>query len=300
MPQNILITHTLAANALRWKEVLTLKRPGDDIRIWPDAPANWADYAIGWSPSAELFAAQPRLKAFFSAAAGLDHLLSNPGLPKELPLIRLEDAGMGLQMAEYCLLEVARVYHRREEYLAQQREAVWKVLPSMRRSEFVVGIFGAGVLGKAISKGLEQFGYRVHMYSRSSEQLLEDFLAKSQVLILCAPLTELTRDYFNYEKLSQLPKGAYVVNVARGPLIVDEDLVALLNTGHLSGATLDVFRQEPLPKDHPFWANNKIRITPHVSAITLIGPSAEQVHQKLNLLEQGLPVTGLVNRQRGY
>ena len=300
MPLNIVITHTLPANALRWKEVLSLKRPNDDIRIWPDAPERWADYAIGWNPPAELFAAQPQLKAFFSAAAGLDHLLSNASLPKALPLIRLEDAGMGLQMAEYCLLEVGKAYHRREEYAAQQLQSVWKVLPSMRRSEFIVGLFGAGVLGQAIAKGLNQFGYRTQFFSRSGGQSLAAFLATSQVLVVCAPLTALTRDFFNHQRLSQLPRGAHVVNVARGALIVDEDLLALINTGHLAGATLDVFRQEPLPKGHPFWANSKVKITPHVSAITLIGPSAEQVHQKLNLLEQSMAVTGLVDRERGY
>jgi glyoxylate/hydroxypyruvate reductase len=297
---NILISHTHAQSAKRWHEEMLSLLPNASVKIWPDVEQGWADYAIGWQPPEELFTSQKNLKAFFSAAAGVDHLLKNQAVPKDLPIIRLEDAGMGLQMAEYCLLEIGRQYHRRDDYLAQQRAQIWGFLKSEKRSEYVIGIFGAGVLAKEIVKGLSSFGYRSQTYSRSSTQALQDFLATSQVLILCAPLTPETQDYFNADKFAMLPKDAYVINVARGGLVIDSDLVTAIDSGHLSGATLDVFREEPLPQNHPFWLHPKIRMTPHVSAVTLIGPSTKQVAKKLDQYSKGEPVTGLVDRKKGY
>jgi glyoxylate/hydroxypyruvate reductase len=296
----LLISHTHAQSAKRWQEEISSLLPNAKLSVWPDVEPNWADYAIGWQPSEELFKTQPKLRAFFSAAAGVDHLLSNKALPNTLPIIRLEDAGMGLQMAEYCLLEVGRQYHRRDDYLAQQRAQTWGFLKSEKRSEFTVGIFGAGVLAKEIVKGLKSFGYRSQTFSRSSTQPLNEFLASSKVLILCAPLTSETQDCFDAEKFAMLPKGAYLINVARGGLVVDADLVAAIDGGHLSGATLDVFREEPLPKAHAFWQHLKIRMTPHVSAVTLIGPSTKQVAQKILQHSSGEPVTGIVDRNKGY
>jgi glyoxylate/hydroxypyruvate reductase len=125
-------------------------------------------------------------------------------------------------------------------------------------------------------------------------------LSSSQILILCAPLTDQTRDFFNRSTLSQLPKSAYVINVARGGLIVDDDLLSLLDSDHLSGATLDVFREEPLPLEHRFWLHPKVRMTPHVSAVTLIVPSAEQVADKIQQFSNQLAISGVVDRSRGY
>jgi glyoxylate/hydroxypyruvate reductase len=296
----LLISHTHEQSAKRWQEEISLLLPNAKVSVWPDVEPNWADYAIGWQPSEELFKTQSTLKAFFSAAAGVDHLLNNKALPSTLPIIRLEDAGMGLQMAEYCLLEVGRQYHRRDDYLEQQRAQTWGFLKSDKRSEFTVGIFGAGVLAKEIVKGLHTFGYRSQTFSRSSTQPLNEFLASSKILILCAPLTPETQDFFNAEKLALLPKGTYIINVARGGLIIDEDLIAAIDSEHLSGATLDVFRKEPLPKAHAFWQHPKIRMTPHVSAVTLIGPSTKQVAKKILQHSSGEIVTGLVDRNKGY
>jgi glyoxylate/hydroxypyruvate reductase len=299
----ILISHTHEASGQRWAEEMRRHLPQAHIKNWPQVEPNWADYAVGWSPAPALFESQQKLKVFFSAAAGVDHLLTNVNLPADLPIVRLEDAGMGLQMAEYCLLEVGRLYHRKSDYLDQQQASQWAPLRSMKRREFKVGIFGAGVLAKEITRGLNYFGYTSAMHSRSSEQSLGQFLQASQVLILCAPLTDLTRDMFDAKTLGLLPKGAYLINVARGALVVDADLLTMLDNEHLSGATLDVFREEPLKPDHAFWQHPKVRVTPHVSAITLIGPSAEQVAHKLMAHHSGInaqELPGFVNRQKGY
>jgi glyoxylate/hydroxypyruvate reductase len=296
----ILITHSHVQSAVRWQAEIEKCLPMASVKLWPNADTHWADYAIGWQPPPELFASQSKLKAFFSAAAGVDHLLKNPALPASLPIFRLEDAGMGLQMAEYCLLEVGRQYHRRDDYFAQQKAHQWGFLKSEKRSDYSVGIFGAGILAKEIVKGLNYFGYRTQTFSRTTQRALSDFLGSCRVLILCAPLTPQTQDYFNAQRLQMLPRGAYIINVARGELIVDDDLLSAINEGLLSGASLDVFREEPLPTKHAFWDHPKIRMTPHISAVTLIGPSSKQVAEKLLQLNQGNAITGLVDRLRGY
>lgn len=270
-----------------------------------------ADYAIGWGPTAAFFESVRGLKAFFSTGAGVDHVLREPAYPGELPLIRLEDAGMGQQMAEYCSYEVIRLYHHRARYAAQQRAGSWLALEPPPRAEFGVGVLGLGVLGAMVARTLADFGYPVRGYAQtpkdvpgvtcfSGEQALPAFLAGCRVLILMLPLTAATAGLVNRRLLAMLPAGAHLVNVARGGLIVDEDLLAALDSGQLAGATLDVFHQEPLPAGHPFWTHPGVRITPHIAAITLVPESARQVAAKIERLERGLPVSGVVERSRGY
>ncbi|MFA7665855.1 MAG: glyoxylate/hydroxypyruvate reductase A [Burkholderiaceae bacterium] len=306
----ITIAHPVQAARERWCEALTRLIPGSVAEGW-EPGAEPADYAVGWYPDAGFFPTQPRLKALFSAGAGVDHLLGHPELPAELPLIRLQDAGMADQMIEYCLHEVLRVQRQATEYEQQQRDGGWKELPPLRRSDITVGVFGLGVLGTQVAQALGAFGYRVRGYSRSPKTIagidcfddshgLQSFLSECRVLILLAPHTPDTEDLFDATRLSWLPEGAWLVNVARGPLVVDEDLLAALDSGRLAGATLDVFRQEPLPADHPFRRHPRVRMTPHSSAMTLPELSARQVAEKIAALERGEPVGGLVLRQRGY
>lgn len=328
----IVVVHTHAHSRARWVEELRARLPDAQVNAWPpgetrtdseappasggqgpdDSDVGDADYAVGWAPPEDFFARQPRLRAFFSAAAGVDHLLRHPGLPAGLPIVRLEDAGMGAQMAEYCLHEVYGAWQRRHEYAAQQREAAWQVLRTPRRSEYPVGVLGLGVLGAQVARTLAGFGYTVNGFSRTPKTIegvrgfaggddaLEAFLRASRALVALAPLTADTTDLLDRRRLSWLQPGGWVINVARGPLIVDADLIALIDEGHLAGATLDVFREEPLPASHPFWRHPRIRITPHVSALTLIGLSAEQVAAKLARMARGETVGGLVDRARGY
>ena len=330
----IAIVHTEPRSRERWVAAMRERLPHADVFAWPDTPEqagqapdratdsgadgaadsaahNSADYAVGWEPPADFFARQPRLKAFFSAAAGVDHLLRHPGLPAGLTLVRLEDAGMATQMAEYCCHEVFHLYLRRDEYAQQQRDGVWRVLLSPRRSQFPIGVLGLGVLGSEVARTLARFGYAVNGYSRTARSVegirsfsgddgLEAFLRATRVLIVLAPLTAGTADLLDRTRLGWLQPGGWVINVARGGILVDEDLLAHIDSGHLAGATLDVFREEPLPAAHPFWRHPRIRMTPHVAALTLIGVSADQIAGKIERIERGEPVGGVVDRMRGY
>jgi glyoxylate/hydroxypyruvate reductase A len=311
----IVVVHHIPANAQRWREGLSRELPDWEVEIWTEADIGGADYAIGWAaPPAAFFAQQRQLKAFFSTGAGVEKILASSGIPQNLPVIRLEDAGMGIQMADYCIFEVLNWLRHRTEYAAQQRAGVWKSLPAQDAASWPIGVFGFGVLGRQVASAFVSLGFNVNAFARSAhrdERIacyaqnggagdFGAFMAASRVLIILAPLTAATQDLFNRQSLSLLPRGAYVINVARGGLLVDEDLVELLDSGHLAGAALDVFRQEPLPQGHPFWAHPKVRITPHVSAITVIGPSARQVAEKIRRLERGEAVSGVADRVRGY
>jgi glyoxylate/hydroxypyruvate reductase A len=179
------------------------------------------------------------------------------------------------------------------------------------RSECPVGIMGLGVLGQRVARAVAQFDFPVMGWSRSPKQIegvrcfsgveqLPQFLQMSKVLVCLLPLTDDTRGILNRRNLAQLQSGGYLINVARGAHLVDEDLIALIDSGHLSGAKLDVFRQEPLPESHPFWKHPKISITPHTSARTLRDESIAQIAGKIQAFERGQPVTGVVDRSRGY
>ncbi len=284
--------------------------PEADVAVWPDAPAT-PDYALVWRPPAELFTCVRPVRAIFNLGAGVDGLMGVPTLPRDVPVIRLEDAGMAEQMAEYVALAVLRAYREMDDYAAQQREERWRPRARIDKSGFGVGFLGFGVLGRAVAGAIAPFGFPLHAWSRTRKASpgvvsyaglaeLYEFLAKARVLVCLLPATTDTASLLDRAALEALPAGAHVVNVARGGVLVDEDLVALLDSGHLAGATLDVFREEPLPSGHPFWHHPRIALTPHTSAVTQVGDSIAQVAAKIRRLERGEPVTGVVDRARGY
>jgi len=306
----IVIAHPNAATGERWCHELSQRLPQAQVRSWP---TDWseADYAIAWKPADDFFQRLRIGKTLFCAGAGVDHLLRLPGLPAQLPLVRVEDAGMGIQMVHYCVLEVLRVHRRDDDYARQQRERTWHELDYESPAAFTIGVFGIGALGAQVAQALRALGFTVIGYSRSPRELdgvrcysgdtgLTEFLARSRMLVLLAPHTPDTENFFNQRRLAMLPHGAWLVNAARGALVVEQDLLAALDCGALAGATLDVFHTEPLPTQHPFWTHPRVRVTPHCAAATVIDETAAQIAGKIEQLERGEPVSGLVDRRRGY
>ena len=225
--------------------------------------------------------------------------------------VRLDDAGMSVQMAEYVSHAVIRHFREFDAYEADMREGRWSFRKPRSRADFPVGVMGLGVLGARVAQALSVFEFPVHGWSRTPKVLegvrthhgdvgLQTFLSSCRVLVNLLPLTPDTRDILNRETLGRLLPGGYLVNVARGAHLVEEDLLALLDSGHLAGATLDVFRTEPLPPEHPFWRHPKLTLTPHTSARTLRDESIAQIAGKIRALEAGQPIAGLVDRFRGY
>jgi glyoxylate/hydroxypyruvate reductase A len=298
-----------ATDAQPWLEGLRAALPGSHISLWQSgAPA--ADYAIVWQPPQAFFDEQPQLKVAFNIGAGVDALL-RLNIAPATQLIRLDDAGMGAQMAEYVCHALIRHYRQFAGYDADKEAGIWKQREVLPRSAMPVGIMGLGVLGQRVARAVAQFDFPVNGWSRSARQVdgvrcfhgaegFTDFLAASRVLVSVLPATPETRDLINRDSMSRLQSGAYLINVARGAQLVEEDLLALLDSGHMAGAALDVFRTEPLPADHPFWTHPKVRITPHSAALTVRSESITQIAAKLAALQNGRPVAGVVDRARGY
>lgn len=283
--------------------------PHAEILPWkPGDPP--ADYAVVWAPSQAFLDAQPHLKAIFNMGAGVDALLKLR-LSSGVPVVRLDDAGMSVQMAEYVCQAVIRHFRELDVYEAATRAGQWTFRKPHIRAEFSVGIMGLGVLGERVAKALTGFEFPVLGWSRSvklidgvqcyaGEAQFKDFLAATRVLVCLMPLTPQTANIMNRDTLSRLQPGAFVINVARGAHLVEEDLLALLESGQVAGATLDVFRTEPLPAGHAFWAHPKITITPHTSARTLREETIAQIAGKIASMERGEAVTGVVDASRGY
>lgn len=295
----------------RWVDALAQLLPDAQVRGIDEVESESADYAVGWNPGPEFFAANPSLRAFFTTSAGVDALLAAGTVPDALPVVRIEDGGMAAQMAEYCLHEALRLQRRFGDYEAQQRERRWRPLEAEPKSAWPVGVFGLGAIGSHVARTLAGAGFPVHGYSRSPKRLdgidcmderhgLRAFLERTRLLVLVAPLTKDTERLFDAERLSWLAPGAWIVNVARGGLVDETALLAALDAGRLAGATLDVVAVEPLPPEHPFWHHGRIRLTPHVSGITQIDESVRQIAAKIEAIERGEPVGGLVDRSRGY
>ena len=306
-----ILVHTAGSDSAAWIDALNQALPEAGIDRWPAARAADADYALLWKPPPELVRDLAHAKAIFNLGAGVDSMPELSALPRDVLLVRLDDAGMAEQMVEYVLHAVIRRYREFDAYVDQQREGLWHQRSRLSKNEFTVGILGAGVLGAEVARALVRLGFPVRVWSRTPKAIsgvasfagpqdLDSFLAATRVLVCLLPLTRETKDLLDQVRLARLPRGAYLVNVARGAVVVDVDLLALIDSGHLAGATLDVFRDEPLPKAHPFWHHSRIVLTPHVSAVTRIEASVAQICAKIRRLEAGLPVTGIIDRRHGY
>lgn len=292
-----------------WLAALRTALPQAQIEVWsPGAPPG--DYAVVWAPPQEFLDEQPQLKALFNLGAGVD-ALTQLKLPPQTKLVRLDDAGMSVQMAEYVVHALIRHFREFDGYAADVANGKWSFRKPRLREDFPVGIMGLGVLGQRVARAVQQFEFPVVGWSRSPKQLsgvrcfagaerLPEFLAETRVLVCLLPLTEETRGILNRDTLSRLQPGGCVINVARGGHLVEEDLIPLIDSGHLAGATLDVFRQEPLPAGHPFWRHPKITITPHTAARTLRDESVAQIVAKIARLERGESITGVVDQLKGY
>ncbi len=292
-----------------WLAGLRSALPSAEVQVWQPG-ASHADHAVVWAPPQQFFDEQAGLRGIFNIGAGVDALLKLK-LPPQATVVRLDDAGMSVQMAEYVCHAVIRHFREFDGYAADIRAGKWSYRKPLERSDFSVGVMGLGVLGARVAQSVAQFDFPVMGWSRSAKTLagvrcfagaeqFKDFLSATRILVNLLPLTPETRDIMRLETLSQLQSGGYVINVARGAQLVDEDLLTLLDNGQLLGATLDVFRAEPLPSEHPFWHNPKITITPHTSARTLRDQSIAQIAGKIRALEAGHSIVGIVDRVRGY
>ena len=292
-----------------WVQGLQAALPDAEVYAWtPGAPE--ADYAVVWAAPQSFVDAQPKLQALFNIGAGVDALMGLK-LPAHTRIVRLDDAGMAVQMAEYVCHALIRFYREFAAYEEEQREGNWAFRKPLERADYPVGILGLGVLGQRVAQAVQQFEFPVRGWSNSPKQIegvqsfvgeaqLDEFLAGTRVLVNLLPLTEATRGLLNQRTLRQLMQGGHLIHIARGGHLVEEDLIPLLDSGWLHSATLDVFQTEPLPADHPFWRHPRITVTPHASARTLRRETIAQIAGKIGALQRGEAIAGVVDPQRGY
>lgn len=299
-----------------WTEGFAEALPEAQCVTWEDSRGEPADYAVVWRPPVEMLRGRTDLKAVFNLGAGVDGILrlrdeAPDALPAGVPIVRLDDAGMAAQMAEYVTHAVLRYFRKLDAYETGQRAGTWKFLKPHRRADFTIGVMGVGALGTHIARALAGFGFPVRGWSRTARAIegvsgfygdagQAPFLDGLRVLVNVLPLTPQTENILNTGLFARLAQGAYVINVARGQHLVEEDLLAAVQSGQIAGATLDVFRTEPLPAEHPFWQEPRITITPHISALTLREDSIAQIAGKIRAMRAGQPIAGVVDVQRGY
>lgn len=303
----VIIRKTAPADV--WVRALAERAPELRVHVWPETgPVDEVEYVLSWAAGPGVIAGFPNLKAIFSLGAGVDHILSDATVPAHLPIIRMIDETLTRRMVQYVIHAVLSRHRRIEEMRANQAQALWKRpdFPDLR-----VGIMGLGEIGRACAQQLLALGYEVSGWSRRGEPLagvevhggeqgLPAFLSRSDILVCLLPQTRETFGILSRDTLGQLPRGAYLVNAGRGEHIVDEDLLALLAEGHLSGAMLDAFREEPLPSDHPFWTAPGVTVTPHIAGWTQPSTGVSHVVQAIAAIETGSPPHGLVDRTAGY
>lgn len=295
-----------------WIRALGGELPEMEIHVWPDhGTPDAVEFALIWGPYAREMKQFPNLRAMISLGAGVDHILEQVDRPPNVPVVRLVDPGLKTGMVEYVLYHVLRYHRRMPDYEQQQRKALWiersQSLPSERR----VGILGLGQIGIACAEALSRLGFDVIGWSRTKKKILnvgcfygdsslKAFLGQSNILICLLPLTPETEGILNKVNLGAMPAGSYLINVGRGGHLVEPDLLEALDSGHIAGATLDVFREEPLGRDSPFWHHPNVTVTPHIAALTLPQTAVPVIADIVNKVRAGKKVPGRVDDRRGY
>ncbi|MFO0998517.1 MAG: glyoxylate/hydroxypyruvate reductase A [Alphaproteobacteria bacterium] len=295
-----------------WRRAITNRIPGLELRVWPEVGER-ADIAYAFVenlPAGEL-AKLPNLKAILSPGAGVDHLFRDPALPRHLPMVKVVQDRMTRGIVQYVVLHVLRHHRRMPEYQAQQRERLWQELKQPGAWDRRVGVMGLGTLGRASVKALVDLGFQVAGWSRTRKRIkdvetyagadeFQTFLARTEILVCLLALTPETRGIVNARSIATLPAGASFVNLARGRHVIEADLLAALDSGHLSHATLDVFHEEPLPPTSRFWSHPRVTVTPHRAGNSNRLAIIDQMLDAIERLEAGRPLRHRVDARRGY
>jgi len=309
----VLIYHN---DAEQWRNILCERLPNAEIFIAADSGNPQVDYLVAWKPPASVFDEQTGLKGIVNLGAGVDALLQNPSLPREIPIVKLRDAGMGELIGDYARYGVLHFQRDFDRYRRQQATSEWRVVPVVDKPDWPIGVLGLGAIGTRVAQMLAADGYPIHGWSRSPKTIegvschhgddgLDTLLRQVKTLITLLPDTPATRHIINRDNLAKLPAGASLINPGRGTLIDETALLAALgngmdeNEGHLRGALLDAFPNEPLAADSPLWTHPRILITPHMAGPTPIGAAADQVADALDAMSKGKAVE-TIDPEAGY
>jgi glyoxylate/hydroxypyruvate reductase A len=300
-----------APRATAWSQFFAQHAPDLDFRVWPDVGnLDEIEYLIAWQAPRELLAALPRLRVLFSSGAGVDHVDLSV-VPDHVPLVRMVEPGIIDGMIEYVSLAVLALHRDFFDYVEANRSRVWDALEVPPASSRTIGVMGLGVLGIAVLERLRSYGFTLRGWNRSLRTIngvetfagaeqFEEFLSECDIVVCLLPLTPSTAGILNSKTFSALPQGASIINVGRGPHLVEADLLAAIDSGQLSRAILDVTEPEPLPPENPLWAHPRVFLTPHVASMTQPETAAPILLDNIRRYQRNEPLVGVVDRSRGY
>lgn len=293
----------------KWKESLARHMPSLDIQVYPEItrPGD-VEVVLLWQHPRGILAKFPNLKLICSMGAGVDHILSDSELNPNIPICRVVDKGLTNPMTNYVLMGIL-TYQR--QLLRYQKDKVLKVWDmSTPELDITVGVLGVGALGGDVIKKLQVLEIPVCGYGNSPREdasfpyfcgeQLPHFLARVNVIVCMLPLTEKTMGFLNIDFFKKCQRESYLINVARGSHLVEQDLLEAIRQGYISGAMLDVFSKEPLPTEHPFWNTPEITITPHIASVTNPDAAVPQVIENYNRIKSNKPLLNTINRIKGY
>ncbi len=295
-----------------WKKALQAHSPDVTIYGFNDPhPKEEVTMAIVWKHPQGILANYPNLQCISSFGAGVDFIFDDPGLPKGIPVTRVVDPFLASDMSEFVIAQIFSYLKNLKHYALEQEQRIWRPRPYRRISDVTVGIMGVGALGSVLAQDLLQLGAGVRGWASSAKKEtaypiykgnegLGVFLKACNILVCLLPLTAETRGILNKKLFESLPAGSFVINVARGGHLVDEDLLQMLNSGQLSGAALDVFHEEPLPEDHPFWEHSSIHLSPHIASVSDVESVVPQLLVNYQRLQHGKSLLNLVSPNKGY
>ena len=299
-------------NADLWRSEFAKRLPNHKFQIFPDVKdIDEVEYALVWMPPIGDLKRYPNLKAIFSIGAGCDHILRDPEVPKDISIVRLVDEVSVRDMSHFALhwaLHFQRNFH---VYAEQQRDGIWQRHPYRDVSQHSVGVLGLGGMGSPIARMFVEHGFKVGGWSRTRKAVdeiacfagldeLQFLLASSDIVVSVLPLTRETQGLLNCERFAQMRTGSYLINIGRGPVINDADLVAALNRGQIAAAALDVFGVEPLPIEHAFWKHPRVHLTPHAAGPTNEISAIEQIVRNIQRVERNEEPYPVWNWNLGY
>lgn len=296
-----------------WRQHLRDAAPDLACRDW-DEPGDddSVEFALVWKPPfGEMRRRFRNLKAIFSLGAGVDHLLADSDLPPGVPIVRMVEPELTRGMTEYVVLHVLRYHRQTPLFEEQQRDHVWRVVPTPTSPKRRVGIMGLGVIGRDSLRVLSALGFALSGWSRTAKSIpgvtchhgpdgVNAFLAEVEILVCLLPYTADTDNILNRDLFDRLPRGAYLINAGRGGLQDEDDILAALESGRLAGAALDVFREEPLPADHAFWDHPKVTITPHNAGTAQAWSGAAEVAANIKRIRDGQAPLNIADPAAGY
>jgi len=295
-----------------WADALKKELPDVGINIFPDIKnVKDVEFAICWKPGTNVLQAFTNIKAVQSLGASVEHIFDTNIIDKNVQVSRIIDPQLSHDMYEFLLSISLNHLRKLNLYKVQQNLNKWEQHSYENIKSTTVSILGAGKIGGYVAANFAKVGFVVQTWSEEVVNIplvksfyedggLKSLLNNSDILINLLPLTNKTRGILNRELLLKLKKGSYLINVGRGPHLVNEDLMELLSQNHLSGASLDVFDEEPLPDNHPFWNHPKINVTPHIASLTNTKTAVQQIVENFNRLQKGIPLLNVVSHQKGY